>query len=181
LLIKTSKLAAAGNEEYETEFQKIRYKHDILIKSLFKGDRLAEVERGMNNMYNELANIFRGVCLIQDFSEKTSSAIVSYGERLSSFFISRFLEIPLHDARKFIKTDNQYGKNILNFELTSQKIKEEFSDVPEVALVGGFISSSARTGETPIWGGVARIIPLLLLPLLWMHPSWKYGQMLMAS
>jgi len=148
LLIKTSKLAAAGDENYETDFQTIRDMHEALINGLFKGEGLKDVENGVNRMFSELANIFKGVSLIQDFSEKTSNAIVSYGERISSYFISKYLGIPLYDARTFIKTDNQYGKNILNFELTSQKIKSEFSDMPDAAIVGGFISSSAYTGET---------------------------------
>jgi len=148
LLIKTSKLAAAGEEDYQVDFQAIRDRHEILLKGLFKGEELKEVQQGVNHMLDELANIFNGVFLIQDFSEKTSNAIVSYGERISSYFISKLLKATHFDARKYIKTDDQFGKNILNFELTTKKVLEDFSELPAVTVVGGFISSSARTGET---------------------------------
>lgn len=148
LLIKTSKLAAAGNSTYLEEFQIIREKHRELLKGIFQADRLEKVQRGVDQMLDELANIFKGVALIQDFSEKTSNAIVSYGERISSYFISEFLNATHFDARKYIKTEEVYGKNILNYELTSKKIQEEFSELPAVSVMGGFISSSARTGET---------------------------------
>ena len=118
LLIKTSKLAAAGDAEYQLEFQSIRDKHNELLKGLFSGKRLDEVQKGVDHMFDELANIFKGVSLIQDFSGKTSNAIVSYGERLSSYFISKFLDATYFDARKYIKTEELYGKNILNYELT---------------------------------------------------------------
>lgn len=148
LLIKTSKLAAAGDAEYQTEFLAIRELHDKLLKGLFQGESLVEVQQGVNQMLDELGNIFKGISLIQDFSEKTSNAIVSYGERISSYFVSKVLKATHFDARKYIKTDNLYGKNILNYELTSKKILEEFSELPDVSVMGGFISSSARTGET---------------------------------
>jgi len=148
LLIKTSKLAAAGDAEYQVEFQSIRKKHDDLLKGIFSGKELEEVKKGVDQMFDELANILKGVSLIQDFSEKTSNAIVSYGERISSYFISKFLDASHIDARKYIKTDDVYGKNILNYELTSKKILEEFTELPPVSVMGGFISSSARTGET---------------------------------
>ena len=147
LLIKTSKLAAVGNLDYLEEFRIIREKHFELLKDLFKGDRLESVQRGVNQMFDELANIFKGVSLILDFSEKTSNAIVSYGERLSSYIISEFLNAKHFDARKYIKTDDNFGKNILNYELTSKKILEEFIELPDVSVMGGFISSSALTGE----------------------------------
>ena len=148
LLIKTSKLAAAGDVEYQIDFQKIRDIHHELLKGLFSAEALNEVQQGVDRAFDELANIFKGVFLIQDFSEKTSNAIVSYGERISSYFISKLLNAAHFDARKYIKTDNVYGKNILNYELTSKKILEEFSELPDVSVMGGFISSSARTGET---------------------------------
>jgi len=147
LLIKTSKLAAAGNEDYQVEFQTIRNKHNEILQGILKGKNLVEVQNGVDRMLDELANIFKGVSLIQDFSEKTSNAILSYGERISSYMISRFLDAAHFDARQYIKTDDVYGKNILNYELTSRKILEEFTDLPAVSVMGGFISSSSRTGE----------------------------------
>jgi len=148
LLIKTSKMAASGDEDYQVDFQTIRERHDELLKGLFKGTKLEDVSKGVDHMFDELSNILKGVSLIQDFSDKTASAILSYGERITSYMIGKFLDATHFDARKFIKTDDVYGKNILNYELTSRKILEEFVEIPSLSVLGGFIASSAKTGET---------------------------------
>lgn len=148
LLIKTSKLAATGNVEYLKEFQEIREIHEALLNGLFSDVSLDAVQFGVDQLLDELGNIFKGLCLIQDCSNKTYDAIVCYGERISSYFIAKFLEAEHLDARDFIKTDDQFGKHIVNFKQTSAKIKEAFASLPKVSVMGGFISSSVSTGET---------------------------------
>ncbi|GHV23123.1 bifunctional aspartate kinase/homoserine dehydrogenase I [Bacteroidia bacterium] len=99
-------------------------------------------------LLDELGNIFKGVFLIQDLSQKTSDIIVSYGERISSLIVSHVIDgAKLFDARKFIKTENQFHKHIVDFELTNKLLEEELSDLPRVSVVPGFISSSRDTGE----------------------------------
>lgn len=65
----------------------------------------------MNTLLDELSNIFKGVYLIKDLSPKTSDAIVSYGERLSSVIVRGVLGCAeLYDAREFIKTRPYFGE-----------------------------------------------------------------------
>lgn len=148
LLIKTSKLASAGDMAYLKEYQEIRSKHDILLNGLFSDETLAAVQCGVDQMLDELGNIFKGLYLIQDCSSKTYDTVVSYGERISSYFISKFLEVTLFDARDFIKTEEQHGKHIVNFKQTGLRVHEAFASAPDVTVIGGFISSSVATGET---------------------------------
>lgn len=59
----------------------------------------AEVLATVNTLLDELSNIFKGVYLIKDLSPKTSDAIVSYGERLSSVIVRGVLGCAeLYDA-----------------------------------------------------------------------------------
>jgi aspartokinase/homoserine dehydrogenase 1 len=148
LLIKTSKLASEGNNEYVKYFQQIREIHENLLNGLFSDVTLEAVQFSVDQLLDELGNILKGLYLIQDCSTKTYDAVLSYGERISSFFISKLLDAQHFDSREFIKTDEQFGKHIVNFKVTAEKISEKFAVLPHVTVMGGFISSSAKTGET---------------------------------
>lgn len=147
--MQTSALAANGDIAYEKELSGIIARHLDVIEGVIPDK---EVRRSVQiramGLLDELGNIFRGVFLINDLSPKTSDAIVSYGERLSSLIISHVIrDAQLYDSRKFIKTVKQFNRHIVDFELTNQLIKETFSVLPKVALVPGFISSSKDNGE----------------------------------
>lgn len=147
-LILTSRKAAQGDSSYQQDYKQMVALHRELITATVAPDKLDFVLAGVNAMFEELGNIFTGIYLINDLSDKTSDLIVSYGERISSFFISYVIcEAKHFDARKFIKTNLSFGKHSVNFTLTNQLIREQFAQLPKVALVPGFISSSADNGH----------------------------------
>lgn len=148
-LISTSKMAAVGDVGYEKEFSGIIARHLGVIEGVIADrEKCMDVQKKTMTLLDELGNIFRGVYLINDLSSKTSDAIVSYGERISSMVLSNVIEgAELFDSRKFIKTVRQFNKHIVDFETTNALVKETFARLPKVALVPGFISSSRENGE----------------------------------
>lgn len=148
-LLATSAMAAKGDVTYEIEFSNIISRHLDVIEGVIPDKALCkEVQVKVMNLLDELGNIFRGVYLINDLSAKTSDTIVSYGERISSLIVSNVIQdAKLFDSRKFIKTERQFSKHIVDFDLTNQLIKAAFHPLPKVSLVPGFISSSTATGE----------------------------------
>ena len=147
-LLETARQAAAGLPDYEDNLREIVARHHDIIAGIVAEERRDEVRRQTDSLLDELGNIYRGVALIRDLSVKTQNIIVSYGERLSSFIISRVIDGAEHyDSRAFIKTEAQFEKNIVDFETTNRLIREVFATLPQVALVPGFISSDSRTGE----------------------------------
>ena len=81
-------------------------------------------------------------------SSKTSATIVSYGERLSSIIAATLIKGAVwYDSRNFIKTEKKHAKHILDSELTTSLVKETFDEIPQVALVPGFISTDKNSGE----------------------------------
>ena len=147
-LLETARQAAAGLPNYEDNLREIVARHHDIIAGIVAEERRDEVRRQTDSLLDELGNIYRGVALIRDLSVKTQNIIVSYGERLSSFIISRVIDGAEHyDSRTFIKTEAQFEKNIVDFETTNRLIREVFATLPQVALVPGFISSDSRTGE----------------------------------
>ena len=99
-------------------------------------------------MLDELKSIYQGVYLIRDLSPKTSAAIVSYGERLSSNIVAVLIDgAKWFDSRTFIKTEIKSGRQLLASDLTHELVKQAFVDLPKVSLVPGFISTDADSGE----------------------------------
>lgn len=99
-------------------------------------------------LLDQLRSIYFGVFLIHDLSEKTSDAIVSYGERLSSLIVSTLVKgSKWYDSREFIKTVDKNGKHVLDAELTTELVTKTFSDLPRISLVPGFISSDRDSKE----------------------------------
>ena len=149
MLINTSKMAAAGNPDYENEFREIVYRHVEMIKEVVPaGEAQVELQRQIGELLNELKDIFQGIYLIKDLSPKTADTIVSYGERLSSIIVAQVIEGAVwYDSRTFIKTEKKYTKHVLDTDLTNQLIKETFANIPQVSVLGGFISSDKVSGN----------------------------------
>ena len=154
-LLHTASLASKGDVAYEKEMSEIIARHLDVIEGVIPDLMLRRtVQKRVMQLLDELANIFKGVYLINDLSAKTSDTIVSYGERLSSQIVSNVIRgAQLFDSRKFIKTVQQFNKHIVDFELTNQLIAETFNPLPKVSLVPGFIASSVEGEVTNLGRG----------------------------
>ncbi|MDR3269415.1 MAG: bifunctional aspartate kinase/homoserine dehydrogenase I [Tannerella sp.] len=147
-LLHISRQASKGDADYRNGLSDIITHHRAIINGAVPAAKRPEVDTLTQSIFEELENILRGIYLIKDLSAKTSDAIVSYGERLSSFILSHIIEgAQLYDSRRFIKTVRQFNKHIVDFELTNQLIQETFRQLPQVTLAPGFISSSKENGE----------------------------------
>ena len=148
-LIHTSQMAADGNPAYEKEYREILNRHIEMVYTVIPaGEPRSILLDQVNELLNELKDIFQGIYLIRDLSPKTSATIVSYGERLSSIIAATLIEGAVwYDSRTFIKTEKKHSRHILDSELTNRLIKETFKELPKVALVPGFISSDKNSGE----------------------------------
>lgn len=148
-LIATSKLAVTGDEEWKTEFDVMVDRHHKMIDTIITDTKAREdLFIKVDALLDQLRSIYFGVFLIHDLSEKTSDAIVSYGERLSSLIVSTLVKgSKWYDSREFIKTVDKNGKHVLDAELTTELVTKTFSDLPRISLVPGFISSDRDSKE----------------------------------
>lgn len=147
-LISVSRMAASGDTSYENEFHEIVNRHARMIQEIIPvGGGQEELQLQARELLNELKDIFQGIYLIKDLSQKTSDTIVSYGERLSSLIAARLTGAEWYDSRKFIKTEKKHSKHVLDTELTNSLVRETFRDSPGRVLVPGFISTDKVTGE----------------------------------
>jgi len=148
-LIKTSQMAVKGDPLYQKSFWEIAERHEEMINSVIpagkKRDTLMAV---VNESLEELRSIYQGVYLIKDLSPKTSAAIVSYGERISTRIVATLIEgAEWFDSRDFIKTEVKQGRKRLATEVTNKLVRQTWKKIPNISIVGGFISTDAESGE----------------------------------
>lgn len=155
-LIKLSTLALEGNEKYHAELESIAQRHYTVVNQLIPSDSRVAILDQVQFRLKKLENVVYGIYLIRERTPRTLDYIMSFGERLSAFIISEALkhdgiDASYLDARKLIRTDNQFGNAKVNFEITNQQIKAHFDTHTEIQIITGFIAT-AHTGETTTIG-----------------------------
>jgi len=148
-LIATSQLALKGDECWREEYDKMVDRHHKMIDTIITDpyDR-EQLFKTVDTLFEQLHSIYYGVYLIHDLSQKTQDTIVSYGERLSSNIVSTLIRgSKWFDARKFIKTEEKFGKRSLDSELTNKLVRKTFAELPRISLVPGFIAQDRDSGD----------------------------------
>lgn len=154
-LINTAKLAAKGDIAHLESYARIVDRHRKVIEGIVPSANQLEVLSIVNPLLEELGNIYRGVNLIKDLSDRTLDIVVSYGERISSVIVSHVINGAMHlDSRSFIKTVKKWDKHILDNDTTRPLIHAAFDHLePKVVVVPGFISSDADGNVTNLGRG----------------------------
>lgn len=149
-LIATAQLALHGDERYKTEFDAMVKRHHQMIDTIITDTKKREdLFNTVDILFEQLKSIYYGVYLIHDLSEKTQNAIVSYGERLSSYIVASLIKnAKRFNSRDFIMTEHKNKKHVLDSELTNRLICQTFKDAPRISVVPGFISRDKNTRET---------------------------------
>ena len=149
-LIATSQLALKGDDKWREEFDAMVTRHHQMIDTIITDDKKrVDLFNKVDQLFDQLKSIYYGVFLIHDLSKKTEDTIVSYGERLSSNIVATMIKGGKRmNSRDFIRTEKKNGKHRLAVDLTNQLVREAFKDMPDVAVVPGFISRDKDTSET---------------------------------
>ena len=148
-LIKTSHMAYEGDSQYLKSYYDILERHEQMIEAIIPAGRERETLLAVvRALLEELRSIYQGVYLIRDLSPKTSAAIVSYGERISSRIVATLIKgAEWFDSLELIRTEVKCGRNMLASEETESLVKEAWQTMPKVSLMGGFISRDVESGE----------------------------------
>ena len=148
-LIKTSQLAVEGDVSYQDSFKEIVTRHEDMVNTVIPaGKERDELMAVVHESLEELKSIYQGVFLIKDLSPKTSAAIVSYGERISTRIVATLIEgSEWFDSKEFIKTEVKQGRKRLATEITNKLVKQNWKKIPKISVVGGFISTDAESGD----------------------------------
>ncbi len=160
-LLRAADEASKGhrNEAIEISTQ-LRERHKTTAAALVKNNT-AEIHAFIDEHFNSLDEILRGLAVILELTPRISDLIVSFGERLSSRIItSAFAERGLNaahvDAREVIITDSQYQK-ATPLDAPIEKRAEEklrpLLNAGQLPVMGGFIASNEAGITTTLGRG----------------------------
>jgi bifunctional aspartokinase / homoserine dehydrogenase 1 len=156
LLVEAGKRASESDDSYRSILSEIENKHFDTIKKLLEVKTQSSVVASIRLLINELEDLLHGVFLLKELSPRTLDLVSSFGERLSSFIITEYLnqlgvKSEFVDARTLVKTDSSFGSARVNFKVTDKNIKDHFSKAKDLQIITGFIGSTEK-GETTTLG-----------------------------
>ncbi len=157
MLLNASQKAASKDENYKNNIEEIKQKHFETISLLIDSNNQNQLLIKINSQINQLQTLLDGCFLLGELTPRTSDAIASFGELLSSQIIATALQqtIPnsnFKDSRELIKTNSNFGKAVVNFDVTNSLIADYFnSNKSQVVILPGFIASS-KDGNTTTFG-----------------------------
>lgn len=150
MLIATARASEQGDSSYyKKSLAEMSKRHSDIIDEMVPENRRESVREEIRILFSELTDLFTGVSLIQELSQKTLNRIVSFGERMSSIIVANLLADAEHkNSPDFIKTEKWFSRDIAARQLTDALITEHFTlPLTKTVVAGGFISSDKDTGE----------------------------------
>jgi aspartokinase/homoserine dehydrogenase 1 len=159
LLQAASIKAAANDESYKEIIVEIEKKHLDTIKDLIPVSEQSSLLSHVKRIINHLETLLEGCFLLGELSKRTSDTILSFGELLSSYIIAEALKQNLKncsykDSRELIKTNANFGKAAVNFEITNKLIADFFAlNNSQVVVMPGFIAATLDGTNTTLGRG----------------------------
>ena len=145
--------AGAKGIDVGSRLNEIWDRHEQMMAGLFDEKGFEEVKAKMKNLFDELEKILQGIRLIGELTPKTLDKVMGFGERLSSLFISRYLDAELIDSAAVIRTDKSHGRANVDFKVTYELISQRCSGLKGTAVAPGFISSAPDGTVTTLGRG----------------------------
>ncbi len=155
LLIEGAEYAAKGNKSYKESIIAIKDKQRVAVEELFDLKKSKDIEKKLFSIVDELKDILHGVELVKECSPRSLDFISSFGERLNCTLVSEYLNFTGNkayyvDARKIIKTDNNFGSANVDLKLSYDLINKKIDPAKGIAIVTGFIASTEECISTTL-------------------------------
>ncbi|MFD2967699.1 bifunctional aspartate kinase/homoserine dehydrogenase I [Sphingobacterium bambusae] len=150
---------AAERLPFEDDLKLLEERHFEVVKKLIAVKFQNPVFTKLKLMLNDLEEILQGVSALKELSAQSKDLIVSFGERLSNYMVSKVMEqyvaqVEFVDASHYVKTDSNFGNAHVNEELTQQLIQSlGHSHADKLLFVTGFIGSNEKGRVTTLGRG----------------------------
>ncbi|MEP6928376.1 MAG: aspartate kinase, partial [Flavobacterium sp.] len=138
--------AAANDESFREIVAEIEKKHLDTLKELIPVSEQSSLLSHVKRIINHLETLLDGCFLLGELSPRTADTILSFGELLSSYIIAQAYQqidknVVYKDSRELIKTNSNFGKAVVNFEISNQLIQEYFAEnKSQINVLPGFIA-----------------------------------------
>ncbi len=159
-LLRAASAAAVGDRTGALAISsRLRARHRDTAVALVKDS--ATLVSLIDEKFDSLDEILRGLAAILELTPRISDLIVSYGERISSRIVAEAFQergiAAVHvDAREIIITDSQFQKAVPQDDLIEKRAAEKLRplvDQGKVPVMGGFIGSNEAGLTTTLGRG----------------------------
>ena len=150
---------AAQGGTFSNELKELEERHFDVIKELLAVPKQNPVFTKLRILFNELEDLLQGVMILRELTPRTRDLVLSYGERCSTFMISKIAgqksdEDVYVNAADVIKTDSSFGQARVNMELTELLIRDFYDKTKgKLLFVTGFIASNDEGRITTLGRG----------------------------
>ncbi len=150
---------AAQGGTFSNELKELEERHFEVIKELLAVPRQNPVFTKLRILFNELEDLLQGVMILRELTPRTRDLVLSYGERCSTFMISKIAgqksdEDVYVNAADVIKTDSSFGQARVNMELSELLIRDCYNtNKGKMLFVTGFIASNEEGRITTLGRG----------------------------
>lgn len=159
LLQLAANKAAANDESYKEIVAEIEKKHLDTLKDLIPVGQQSGLLSHVKRIINHLETLLEGCFLLGELSARTADTILSFGELLSSYIIAEAAKLSqksteYKDSRELIKTNANFGKAAVNFDITDHLINNFFDkNKAQIIIMPGFIASTTEGVNTTLGRG----------------------------
>lgn len=158
-LIKAAEYASVKNEMYIQITKNLEEKHISLVKELIPVLAQSSWLSFVKKHFNDLEDIYNGISVLGELTDKIKDKIASYGEFLSSNIIAarlrhEGLDCLWMNAVELIKTDSNFTHAKVDFGKTENNLKKYLSENHNRIIIGpGFIASDDKNNATTLGRG----------------------------
>ena len=158
-LLDAARKAEAKDKTYQIAITDIENRHVQVVHELIPITAQPMLLTQIKMHIESLSTLLDGCYLLGELSRRTCDSVVGFGELLSSVIVAeavrmQFPDAKFKDSRELIKTDDQFGKAAVNFELTNGLIWDYFNhSQARVIVMPGFIASSMSGFNTTLGRG----------------------------
>jgi len=159
-LLDCARLAERADPAFEEAFKHIARRHRDAVTQLIKQGR-ARVRDEVDALLAELHSTLEGIHLLRHCPVRALDMTASFGERLSAFIVSAYLNqkypAAFVDARDFLVTDDQFTHANVIFKRTNPRARKLFAKLTKrhrgrvIPIVTGFIGAT-EDGQTTTIG-----------------------------
>lgn len=158
LLAAMAEKASYGGE-FSEDLKELEERHFEAIKELLAVSKQNPVFTKLRILFNEIEDLLQGISMLRELTPRTRDLVLSYGERCSTFMISKIAgqdsdHTLFVNAADLIKTDSSFGQAKVNMELTETLIREFYEqNKAKMLFVTGFIASNDEGRITTLGRG----------------------------
>lgn len=158
-LIKAAEYAAAKDDTYIQLVKNLEEKHLHLVKELIPVLHQSSWLSFVKKHFNDLEDIYNGIFVLGEFTDRIKDRITSYGEFLSSNIIAARLQYTGFDClwmntADLIRTNSNFTNAKVDFNITDPNFKNYLDEHQNQVILGpGFIARDEKKNATTLGRG----------------------------